>query len=821
MGDRKTTIITHRRYQNPPSRRFTALAAAALCFALLIASGLGAGRPTAARADGGNSRQPVTLRFRFWGDIKEIAIIQHTVDEFEAAHPGVHVHMERISTNGDEYVQKLLLEKASNLLPDVIFIADNYAGLRGRGVLADLKPLVDSDPSVNLSQYYPEDITPFSEKGQLYALPRDIAPMGLIYYNKKLFDQAHIPYPDGSWRWDYTPHPERGDKDFLTVCKKLTQTNPDGTTKVFGYGAFSSTVTWQNFMYCTGDDVVDNDFYPTKMTMSTPGVVKALQLYQDMMYKYNVAPASADLQTSGLGAVGGHDLFATGRMAMYCCGIWEVPLFRSQITDFDWDIAAFPTGPTGKLGVETGWSGYGIGSTTRHKELAWELVKYLGGPVGLSNLAKGGLAQPAIAKLANSPLWLDNAAPHNRKLTIEEVPHIHYAVLNSVWDQINTQVITPKLQLMYDNTINAQQAVNLIQPAAQSILDEYNHPTYHPPLNWGWAVVAMIALMLLLVGWVWQGARKDLAGGMRLGSTAEARAGYGFISLWLVGAVVFLLAPMLVSLVLSFSQWDLISPAKWLGIANYAAMMKDPLFWKSLFVTIVYTVVSVPLGVVGSLGLALLLNAKIKGQPIFRTLFYMPSIVSAVAASLIWLRIFDPESGILNSAIHGLHLTGLMHLLHLTDPGKNYVNWLGNEHTANGSIIVMSLWAIGGGMVIYLAGLQGIPQSYYEAADIDGASVWQKFRNVTLPLLTPTIFFTIIMGIIGSFQVFTQGYIMTSGGPNNATTYYVLYLYQNAFNYLKIGYASALAWVLFFIILGITLVQMRMSRWVHYEGADA
>ena len=195
-------------------------------------------------------------------------------------------------------------------------------------------------------------------------------------------------------------------------------------------------------------------------------------------------------------------------------------------------------------------------------------------------------------------------------------------------------------------------------------------------------------------------------------------------------------------------------------------------------------------------------------------------MASVVAASLIWLRLFNPESGLLNYMLGALHLNPAMRALGLTDPTKGYVNWLGSEKTALGSLIVMSLWGIGGGMVIYLAGLQGIPQSYYEAASIDGATVWQKFRHVTLPLLTPTIFFTLIIGVIGSFQVFTQGFVMTQGGPNNATLFYVLYLYENAFQFLKMGYASALAWVLFLIILGFTALQMRASRWVHYEGAE-
>jgi multiple sugar transport system permease protein len=222
----------------------------------------------------------------------------------------------------------------------------------------------------------------------------------------------------------------------------------------------------------------------------------------------------------------------------------------------------------------------------------------------------------------------------------------------------------------------------------------------------------------------------------------------------------------------------------------------------------------------GSLLLALLLNTKIKGQPIFRTLYYIPTVASAVAASLLWMRLFNPESGLLNYLISVMHLNGVMHAFGWTDPTKGYVNWLGNEKTALGSLVVMSLWGIGGGMVIYLAGLQGIPQSYYDAAEVDGANVWQKFRHVTLPLLTPTIFFTLIMGVIGSFQVFTQGFVMTQGGPNNATLFYVLYLYENAFQFLKMGYASALAWVLFVVILYVTLLQMKMSKWVHYEGAN-
>ena len=758
---------------------------------------------------------PVVLRFRYWGDFKEIAVIGQTIAAFERDHPGVTVHGERVPP-GDEYAQKLLVEQAAGLTPDVIFCGGNYAQFAGRGVLADLGPLVAKDPTVKLTDYYPQLIHVLTLNNHLYALPRDIAPMGLIYYNKSLFDKAHIPYPDGTWRWDFQPHPDRGNLDFLTVASKLTQHRPTGGD-IYGYAAGDTTWTMNNFVYSQGASYVDDIFRPTTINYRDPKIINAIQLTQNLAYKYNVSPSSTDLASSG---VGSHELFAQGRVAMYLSGIWEVPRFRDEIKDFDWDIAPFPMSPTGHRGVQTGWSGYGLAASSKHKAEAWMLIKYLAGPVGLSKLAQSGLAQPGIARLANSTLWLDGKRPINRKLTTEEVPYVQMEIVSPNWDQVYA-LINPKLQLVWSDTITAQQAVDAFSAPAQAKLDSLNHPAYHPKLNWGAGVASMGIITLLLAMWVRRGAIDDIRSGRARGSSREVRAGWGFISPWIIGATVFVLAPMLVSLVLAFSSWDIISPARWVGAGNFQDMMTDDRFGKSLKVTMLYTLFSVPLGVAGSMALALLLNAKIRGQAVFRTLYYIPSVASAVAASLIWLRLFNPESGLFNALLSTLHLGHVVSVIGLTDPGKSTVNWLGSEKTALGAIVVTSLWGIGGGMVIFLAGLQGIPQSYYDAADVDGANLWHKFRHVTLPLLTPTIFFNTIMGVIGSFQVFTQGFVMTNGGPNDATLFYVLYLYQNAFQFLKMGYASALAWVLLVIILGVTVLQMRFSRWVHYEGAEA
>ncbi|MCC7228971.1 MAG: sugar ABC transporter permease [Fimbriimonadaceae bacterium] len=263
---------------------------------------------------------------------------------------------------------------------------------------------------------------------------------------------------------------------------------------------------------------------------------------------------------------------------------------------------------------------------------------------------------------------------------------------------------------------------------------------------------------------------------------------------------------MLTSLYLSFTKYDL-STMKWIGTTNYQRLFtEDPLFWKSLQVTIAYAILTVPLGIAASLALALLLNQKVRGQRFFRTVFYLPSIVPAVASSLLWMWIFNSDYGILNWAL------GLF--------GWSGIEWLADEKYTLYAFAAMSLWGAGGGrMVIFLAGLQGISETYYEAARIDGASPWQQFRSVTIPLLSPVIFFNLILGVIGAFQVFTQAYIMTGGGPNNATLFYALNLFRNAFEYFKLGKASAMAWVLFVILLIITAIQFWGSkRWVHYEG---
>lgn len=287
-------------------------------------------------------------------------------------------------------------------------------------------------------------------------------------------------------------------------------------------------------------------------------------------------------------------------------------------------------------------------------------------------------------------------------------------------------------------------------------------------------------------------------------SRQEMLWAFFFLAPYLIGLVVFWLGPVIASFIISFTKWELVGSPIWSGLGNYKQLLSDELFIKSLINTAYYTIVSVPLGIVLSLLLAVAMNQKLKGIVFFRTAFFMPHISSMVAIALLWGWIYNSQYGLLN------YLLGLF--------GVPPQNWLGNPHLAMPALIVMSVWkGLGYNMMIWLAALQGIPEDLYEAARIDGANKWQQFRNITVPLLSPTTFLLLILGIIGSFQVFEQSYVMTKGGPAHATLTLVLYIYSNAFEWLKMGYASAMAYILALIILVITMIQFRyQKKWVHY-----
>jgi len=285
----------------------------------------------------------------------------------------------------------------------------------------------------------------------------------------------------------------------------------------------------------------------------------------------------------------------------------------------------------------------------------------------------------------------------------------------------------------------------------------------------------------------------------------EALTGYVFILPWMLGFLIFALGPVLASFVLIFMKWEVLTPPQFAGLDNLRYLLSDPLLIKSLVNTAIYTIFAVPMQLVMALFAALLLNVEVRGTNIYRTLLYLPSQMPAAASSILWFFIFSPTYGLANQL--------------LGDFGIAPQRWLFDTQLVKPAMILMATWSFGNAMIIFLAGLKGVPEELYEAAKIDGAGNLALLRYVTLPMISPTIMFNLIIGLIGAFQVFTSVYILTAGGPGNASLMLNLYIYRNAFQNFKMGYASALAWVLFTIVMILTVIQLRISkRWVYYEG---
>ncbi|RYG26810.1 sugar ABC transporter permease [bacterium] len=292
-----------------------------------------------------------------------------------------------------------------------------------------------------------------------------------------------------------------------------------------------------------------------------------------------------------------------------------------------------------------------------------------------------------------------------------------------------------------------------------------------------------------------------------MNSRKEKLAGLIFASPWFIGFSVFLAYPLLASIYFSFCDYSVLKPPVWIGLDNYQELFKDELFWTALKNTLLYAIIALPAGMATALILAMLLNAKVKGMTVYRTVFFIPSLVPQVSLAVLWLWVLNGEHGVLNAVLGKLGITG--------------PNWLSDPTWSKPAMVVMSVWGVGNAVLIYLAGLQDVPQQLVEAAELDGATSWQKTRNVTLPMISPVILFNGIMGIIGTLQVFTVPYIMfPNGTPARSTYFYAMYLFDNAFKYQKMGYASAMGWIMFLIVLLLTLTSLRMSeKHVHYGGS--
>jgi multiple sugar transport system permease protein len=530
-------------------------------------------------------------------------------------------------------------------------------------------------------------------------------------------------------------------------------------------------------------------------------------------------------------------------------GFWQVNQLLAQYgRDMNYGVAPNPMPATelakGRKPVTWlgGWC-LSIPSASKNKAAAWALIRFLSSKKAakisaesqrLTMESQGRTFIPDQVANREINQWLFQQYVYDNPLIDRRLADA-CRVYNSTIEGARYRPVTPVGQLLWNQHVTAtdnaifkkltpQQALDRATLNVQRQLDRVLAPPNGLPVHWTPFFAAYVFILIVAAAGAYQW---DTNGRFR-GALAKAgirRAGTGarleglqssyFRSQWkggiicampwILGFIVFTGGPLLFSIVMSFCEYDIFNPPRLIGIYNYRWMFTgDPLFWKSMANTL-YMVIGIPLGMALSLGIALLLNLKVRGIAVWRTFFYLPSIVPAVASSILWIWIFNPSAGLLNSVLASFGIQG--------------PNWLQDENTSKPALILMGLWGAGGGMIIWLAGLKGISESYYEAATLDGAGTFQKFRHITLPLLTPYILFNLIMGLIGTFQIFSQAFIMTGGGPVNSTLFYAYHLFNNAFRYLHMGYACAMGWVLFVIVFALTVLQMKTSkRWVHYEG---
>lgn len=777
------------------------------------------------------ARANVHLRIICWDGEENIVSVRKAVVQFEQAHPGITVDLQAVV---QDYQQRLLAQVAAGTAPDVVHMdPGNFQKFARRNAILPLNQFFKDTPSFDLSAYYKNIVDASSWNGQLYVLPRDIAPIMAVFYNKRLFDEARIPYPDGNWTWDFHERPELREHDFLWVARRLTKHDKSGKVVQWGYAPGWKTAFTDMCYLEMGARIADDYANPTRVNMTDPRIIKAFQFTADLSLKDVIMPSDVEIDT--VMQSGTQKLFTEGKVAMLQSGIWESPALRTALVKgkpgyFDWDIAIAPGHLVdGKVvrAYPTGGSGYSIMSQTKHPHEAWLLTQWMAGAPGMLPSAAAGMAQPAIRSLARSEPWIpgpntpaNERDPVNRIIMDAGADHVVFGPTSDLWPD-SYDFVNQQLQSIFYGTATAEAALTTGTRQAQDRLDAMRKVESLRRFRWdvGWAAAA--AVVVAIAAWVYG---PELRKRRTRREKLENRAGYLFILPWILGMLLFTVGPMLLSLQMSMTDWDIIQPARFRGLGNYVeAFTADPLFWSALKVTAIYTAVAVPLGLVSSLALALLLNTKVRGMPVWRTGYYIPSIVSGVAAAIIWKSVFKADGGVLNTVIYGSHgdgnFLGLASLLRPLATINHQIDWLGDERTALASIILKSLWGIGGGMVIMLAGLQGVPTYFYEAAVLDGADAWNRFKHVTLPLISPTLFFSLITGVIGSFQVFTDAFVMTQGGPNNATKFYMLHLYRQAFLSLRMGYASSLAWVLFTIILFFTMLQLKGSKWVYYEAA--
>ena len=794
--------------------------------------------------------EAVTVSFCYWGSFKENELWRQICEDFERNHPNVTI--KRLWYVG-EYMRKIQLDLINHKAADIILMDDELLpGFIVRGYVQDLAPYIErgSDPMERAlaaewahtnaapsardpdfePQLLPTSLESFNYRGFQGGLPWD-GNATLIFYNKDLFDQENIPYPDNDWTWD----------DFRRIARELTRDlDNDGYPDQFGNNFLFSFLDFENVLWSFGGDVLNPE--RTRSLLNSPRALEAARFIHAMRYEDRSVAWTGEMQ----GMLSEVQLL-TGRVGMVLSSSYLIGALNQVQDAMRWGIVHLPKGPGGDRYSRVTWDGISLNAhiSPEKKEVGWAFIKHLLSDEAQERVAKTQRGFPVWKHMEGA--YVNPQTPVREETAVEATQHGRLTPITPRYQEIKLTAdnvffglntaevtgITPEEALReLDIRVNAVLRKEMDDWSKQ--LARAGGPHKGGAYSGLWTFAAVLGVLIVLVtglGFFVRPMRRRMAYRLHEGRhmlasrllRREAFEGVLFASPWLTGLILLQAFPIIFSIALSFCEWDPyepISEMRFVGVANYARAAStdpitgDPDVLKALYNTFYYAFFAVPLSLMTSLGLALLLNQKVRGITIFRTTFYLPSIVAGVATVILWTYIFNPIFGPINNFIRIINNT--------FGVGLPMPMWLGDPHWSKPALIIMTLWAAGGAaMLIFLAGLQGVPDQLYEVAELDGAGRWRKFWNVTIPMLTPTIYFNLIMGIIASLKVFMQAFIMTNGtgGVDNSLLFFVLHLYVKGFIEFEMGYASALAWILFVIILLFTLLVIRSSAvWVYYEG---
>lgn len=713
-------------------------------------------------------------------------VLQRIARDFEAAHPGLEVRViDQGGAVGQQDKSRFMLTGDLQLDVTRIDVTEFGAFLR-EGALVDIDAALRALPGFDEADYL-DVLDGFrAADGHLYGLPSTFTPY-VMYCNLDLLQRAGLEPPRAGWSWD----------DLLAACRRTTRdTDGDGQVDQWGISLtqwLQAVVPW---IWQNGGDVLDEDL--TRSRLGEPEAREALRFLRKLLHEERLASFDATFENQYT-----QGLFQAGRCAFYGpVGYWETYRFK-YITDFRWDVVPLPR--QRRAATAIAMTGYVVPRTSRHPELAAAFVAKLAGPEYQYTLAEIGNGVPALRAAALSASFLNpGREPQSEHVFLDVLGDARFMPSLANWRKIEALCQAELQGALLLGHFDVDEAARRMAAKTDAFLaSEARRASKSLLPSFAMEAIFALALIAALAAWVAQRSRSKARVFAR-----DERGALALLAPWAAGFLLFFLGPAAVSLALSFCDWSPLQSfdsVRWAGTENWSRLASDDTFHTSLVATTTYAFASVPLGILVALWLAWLLRAESALAVFVRTLVYLPAILSPVIVAATWRFLLDPDRGLANQLLAWIGVEG---------PA-----WTRDGAWVVPSFVLMSLWSVGAQMLVFLAALQALDPTLEEAARVDGAGPWARFRHVVLPQLSPVMLFNLVLGLVAAFQIFAQAYVLTGGGPGDASRFLVLYLYETGFRHLDMGYASTLAWVLFGILGVFCLVLVRSSRnWVHYAA---